>query len=154
MINADAPTIPNSDIEITNQQPSIADSFVIKAITTFARPWYRFFNDIKNFLTALRNAPQQVQQADLSKFTAKLGREQVGVQVWVPSPYNHLLRWDGTEWQFAPGDGGSGFTSAFFSAPTADGWQLCDGSTVTLLRGDGSVADQALPTTAGLYFRR
>ena len=42
--------------------------------------------------------------------------------------YMHRVRWDGSVWQWAPGDNGNRYFGHFEAAP-GDGWQLCDGST-------------------------
>lgn len=152
MINATAPSIPNQDVvfeAITPETPN-------PTMKVDPLRWYQSLNNVFNFLTTLRNSPQQVQQADLAELLRKLIRTkmQPGVQVWVPAPFNHMMRFDGTAWSFAPGDSGSGYTVPFLTPPTADGWALCNASTVSYLLADGTIADQILPNTAGLYFRR
>lgn len=145
MIDATAPVTLNSDDYLE------ASGDAIPSV-----PWFQFWDELRLFLVALRNAPKQVQQADLAVYLAKLikTKTQSGVQVWVPAPYQHLLRFTGTAWSFAPGDNGSGYTQAFLTAPTADGWQLCNGGTFSYLKADGTIANQVLPNTVGLYFRR
>lgn len=150
MINATAPNIPTDGVPVDS--PTTVDS---RPARPFDQRWYRLLNDITGFLRTLRNAPQQVDQVDLLTFGAKMAIKgmQPGVQVWVPV-FNHVIRWSGTAWTFAPGDGGSGYTQAFLTAPTADGWALCNAATVSYLKADGTIGNQVLPNTAGLYFRR
>lgn len=152
MINANAPSIPNQDVvfeAITPENPS-------PTMKVDPLRWYQSLNSVFNFLTTLRNSPQQVQQEDLAELLRKLikTKMQPGVQIWVPAPFNHLMRFTGTGWSFGPGDGGGGYRITFASPPTGEGWQLCDGSTISYLQADGTTADEVLPTTAGLYFRR
>lgn len=154
MIDATPPEVVSADDGIELPDFSNAGDNIDRH---FSVPWYGFFDRIDKFLHAFRAAPQQVQQADLAKFLQKLiaAKAQEGVQVWCPSPYNHLMRYTGTGWSFAPGDSGSGYRVTFASPPTADGWHLCDGSVnLTFLKADGSLGTQTLPNTAGLYFRR
>lgn len=47
--------------------------------------------------------------------------------------YDHLLRWNGAAWEFAPGDDGNAFFREFVAAPQSAGWVLCDGSTTDYL---------------------
>lgn len=48
--------------------------------------------------------------------------------------YNHVLRWTGTAWEFAPGDGGNGFFRDFAIAPQEAGWLACNGQEATYLK--------------------
>ena len=62
--------------------------------------------------------------------------------------YNHTVRWNGTIWEFAPGDLGNGFKRNFAITPQEVGWALMDGSTVNYLVVGGAVlttASIALP---------
>lgn len=44
------------------------------------------------------------------------------------SDYDHLMRWTGATWEFAPGDGGSGYFMDFALVPASVvGWALCNG---------------------------
>lgn len=150
MINATPPGLPNQDVPYADSTATDPNPD-----RKFAPRWYRYLDQVVKFLIALRNAPQPVEQVDLASFLRKLisAKMQPGVQVWVPG-FNHLLRYDGSKYTFAPGDTGSGYTQAFLTVPTAQGWVLCNGSTVSFLLATGAVANQVLPNTAGLYFRR
>ena len=68
----------------------------------------------------------------------------------VVTDYNHLLEWNGTAWEWGPGENGSGYVEAFLAAPTSVGWHLCDGSTVNQLNANGTISPVTLPnyTTA------
>lgn len=155
MIDATPPGIPNYGDDLEDRADSSGGLIKVDP-TVPSVPWYQFWNNLRVFCIAVRNAPKQVQQADLAGLLESLiqKRIQPGLQVWVPAPFNHMLRFDGTGFTFAPGDTGSGYTQAFLSAPTAVGWQLCNGATFSYLKADGTVANQILPNTAGLYFRR
>lgn len=86
---------------------------------------------------------------------ADLGLNDVGFLVSV-TDFNHSLRWNGTNWEFAPGDHGSGYIVAFVNPPVQAGWLLCDGSTgVATLQGDGTIDfSVTLPNTPGSYYRQ
>ena len=59
--------------------------------------------------------------------------------------YGHVLRWNGSAWLWGPGDLGSGFYQLFETTPTAQGWQICDGSTVARLNADGTTTNVTVP---------
>lgn len=60
--------------------------------------------------------------------------------------YFHTYQWDGTAWRFAPGDPGAGYIVATVSGPPLGGlWQLCDGTSVNVSQGDGTVVSTATP---------
>lgn len=82
-----------------------------------------------------------------------LGAGDAGLEVFV-SDYNHVLRWNGTGWEFLPGDH-SGYTQTFLLDPGI-GWLQCDGSTgVATLLSDGTVDFSVdLPNTPGLWYRQ
>jgi hypothetical protein len=82
-----------------------------------------------------------------------LGLADAGLEVFV-SDYNHVLRWNGTGWEFLPGDH-SGYTQNFLIDPGI-GWLPCDGSTgVATLLSDGTLDFSVdLPNTAGLWYRQ
>jgi len=89
--------------------------------------------------------------------------------------FGHVLRWAGTDglvaglsgeyfrqpgfvtgWQFALGDGGNGYYATFAIAPSATGWQLCDGSAATYLKLGATLTTLSFttPVVANQYFRR
>lgn len=69
--------------------------------------------------------------------------------------FAHLLYWNGGNWQWAPGENGSGYIVTFVNPPSpATGWHLCDGSTVQTLTSAGTTVSTTLPVTAGAYFRQ
>lgn len=152
MLNATAPNIPNQDVVFEAPSPNNPKpEMKIDPIR-----WYQFLNTVEEFLITLRNFPPRVEQADLAALLRKLIKAQFqpGVQVFVPV-YNHMMRFTGSGWSFAPGDIGSDFVVTFLSPPTADGWQVCDGTVgVTYLLSDGTIGTRTVPNTATLYFRR
>lgn len=92
-------------------------------------------------------------QAALGTLEAALGADDAGLLVCI-TDYNHVLEWNGTKFQWGPGELGSGFEMSFPIAPTSSGWHLEDGSVVSYLNADGSLTPgYALPTNAGIYFR-
>lgn len=93
---------------------------------------------------------------DLASMPTTLGPEDVGVLVSVPV-FNHVVRWNGAGWDFAPGDPGNGFVATFLFGPTQAGWVPCDGSTVQVLVVGGGATlltfPVVLPTVANQWFR-
>lgn len=107
--------------------------------------WLRFFQDLLTGVTrtfTLANQP-------------KLGARDAGTIGFV-SDYGHMVRWDGSVWQFAPGDSGSGYLQTFAVAPQGVGWGLCNLSTYAYLVVGGASLTTANFTTdnSGDYFRR
>lgn len=82
-----------------------------------------------------------------------LSTSDAGLEVNV-TDYGHVLRWNGTGWEFLPGDS-SGYTQSFLLDP-GTGWIQCDGSTgVATLLGDGTLDfSVTLPNTAALWYRQ
>lgn len=72
--------------------------------------------------------------------------------------YNHVLRWSGSVWTFAPGDGGNRYFRVGSSTPQELGWQLCDGTvTDSLTVGGAALTVTAFATPAvtdGTFLKR
>lgn len=85
-------------------------------------------------------------QAQLAALAATLTANDTGLLVPVTN-HNHVLQWNGTTWQFAPGDGQGGFVQGFLVDPDpTTGWHLCDGTAnVPYLKKDGTLGTQTLP---------
>lgn len=89
-----------------------------------------------------------VTQSAVSAIAAALTTADTGLMLDV-TDYGHRLRWDGTDFEWAPGDSGSGMTQLFEIDPTGAGWHLYDGSTVNYLKADGTTGSVTLPNLAG-----
>lgn len=73
-----------------------------------------------------------------------VGLSDAGLLWWV-TDYTHLLRWNGTAWEFADEPGG--YIAGRVVAPDGTGWQLCDGSGTTYLQvAAGVLSEQAFAT--------
>lgn len=95
-----------------------------------------------------------VMQVDQADIPADLGANDKGFLVNV-TDYQHSLYWDGTGWNWGPGESGSGYIVAFPSAPVPGiGWQVCDGSNVAQMQSDGTLVAVTVPMTPGSYFRQ
>lgn len=118
-----------------------------------ARTWLDFQMWLKKRLIQLADGPQQVTQGQIS--IMGLTANDAGKIVWV-TDYNHLLRWSGSAWAFAPGDIGSNYyVDGFAAAPNSVGWHLADGTVnVPYLKSDGTLGNQTLSSTANRWFRR
>jgi hypothetical protein len=66
--------------------------------------------------------------------------------------YGHIYRWTGTAWGYAPEDRRSGEV-AFFIEDPGDGWQICDGSSVTRTNSDGTTGSVTVPDLIGSYIK-
>lgn len=89
----------------------------------------------------------QSTQSQLSALAATLGTSNAGLLVQV-TDYNHVLEWNGTAYQWGPGENGSAFFQGFAVAPTGNGWHVCDGSFVNYLKSNGTLGGATLPNTA------
>lgn len=76
-----------------------------------------------------------------------LGTNETGL-LYVVTDYNHVLRWSGSAWTWGPGDDGSGYYRYSENAPTPNGWQVCDGSTVAVLNADATTSNVTTPNLA------
>lgn len=93
-------------------------------------------------------------QAGLATIAALLGTNDASYLVNV-TDFTHQLRWTGTAWTFAYGDSGSGYIQGFPIAPPGGTWGVCDGTTYSYLKADGTTANFTTPdysTSAYLKF--
>lgn len=113
-------------------------------------PWVRWFQQLidtlNQFVAAITgNTILSSTQANLAGIG--LGPENAGQLVWV-TDYNHLLVWNGTGFDWGPGENGSGYISPFLTAPSGSGWKLCDGSSTTRLNSNGTITAVVVPNYA------
>jgi hypothetical protein len=73
-----------------------------------------------------------------------LGSNDAGY-LFCATDYNHVVRWNGSAWAWAQGEVGSGMFVDFAVVPSGNGWHVCDGSTVTYMKSDGTTATVTLP---------
>ena len=66
--------------------------------------------------------------------------------------YNHSYIWNGTAWNFSPGDPGSAFIVGSVSPPLGGPWALCDGSTTVCATGNGSTTSVITANLTGDVF--
>lgn len=113
--------------------------------------WRRFFELLASTVTSqgasLAAVPGVNRWALADQPT--LGVSDTGYVAFV-SDYGHFVRWDGSAWEFAPGDVGNGFLRAFTIAPQEVGWGLCDGSSYDYLVVGGATLTTASVTTPDL----
>lgn len=64
--------------------------------------------------------------------------------------YEHLYRWNGTGWEWGPGDCGSGYYVA--GGPQGGQWGLCDGGIVTIALENGGTTNITTPDLTGDIF--
>ena len=85
-----------------------------------------------------------------------LGATDVGFLLEIVD-FRHLVRWNGTAWDWAAGDEGNGFIRDFLVLPSTAGWQLCDGTVTSMLRvGFPTLYAQTIATpneTSGVYHK-
>lgn len=85
-----------------------------------------------------------IAQAGVAAFVGTLTAADAGQLIYV-SDYEHLMKWDGSALDFAPGDDGSGYIGIFRTTPNHGIWQVCDGSSVNVLNADGTVTSITSP---------
>lgn len=117
-----------------------------------SRRWLGFFQSL---LTAVSRAAGENLFTIATQPT--LGPTDAGY-IGLETQFGHLLRWTGTAWEFAPGDGGNGYLLGFPVAPQAVGYGLCDGTVYTYLVVGATLTTATYDTTpaiaANVYFRR
>jgi len=136
--------------------PPMRDSFVGKGQQNtdvnsgISRPWFLWIQSVFDTLIAQTNAISgstiiTSTQGNLSTLAGTLGPGNTGQLVYV-SDYNHMLRWNGTGFEWGPGENGSGYITPFLVDPSpTTGWQVCDGSATTQLNSDGTISPVVVP---------
>jgi hypothetical protein len=118
-----------------------------------SRPWYIWLKSVFDTLIAQTNAISgstivNSTQANLSILAGTLTPANAGQLIYV-TDYNHMLRWNGTGFEWGPGENGSGYITPFLNDPSpTTGWQVCDGSGTTKLNSDGTVSAVTVPNYA------
>lgn len=119
---------------------------IVNQYGTVTQGWLGFFRDLLGLA-----APATF---TIDKVPMK-GTSDAGFQCYL-SDYGHLIRWDGSAWQFAPGDIGNGFLVKFAVTPQEPYWGQCDGSTYAYLIVGGATlttVDYTTASVAATYFR-
>lgn len=97
----------------------------------------------------LAGAPYRVAQSDLAALRLSYGSAETGLRIEVQD-YRHVLRWTGTAFTWGPGEDGRHDIAALPIDPDdSTGWSLCDGSTVSYLKGDGTLGSFVTPDLIG-----
>lgn len=91
-------------------------------------------------------------QTAIAALVATLTTADAGLLLWV-TDFKHTLVWDGSALDFAPGDDGSNYFIDAPSAPLGKTVQLCDGTTVTYLKADGTTGSYVTQNLTG-HFRK
>lgn len=69
--------------------------------------------------------------------------------VFYVTDYDHTLIWSGSAWGYGSGER-SGYIESFLVDPSpTTGWSVCDGSTVSYLKSDGTTSSVTLPNLTG-----
>ena len=90
----------------------------------------------------------------LAEIPTGLGSGDAGFRYRI-TDYGHEVVWDGSAWDFAPGDDGNGYFQDFAITPQQSGWALCDGSATTyLLLGSTITATAITPPNLTGYYRK
>lgn len=130
------------------------DSLVNPKTGEVGRAWRAL---LTRMLTAMLWVEHQVDLTSIANIPP-LDQQDEGYVIAVDD-YNHVVRWNGTAWAFAPGDTGNRFFRIYPAGypPQEQGWQLCNGATTSYLVVGGPTLQTALYTTpvvADQYFRR
>jgi len=88
-----------------------------------------------------------VMSADFADEPADLGSNDSGF-LWQVADYAHLLRWNGTGWEFM--DEMGGYVAGRVVAPDGNGWQLCDGTATSYLHISAGAVSEVAHTTLNL----
>ena len=136
--------------------PPMRDSFVGKGEQNtdknsgISRPWFLWIQNVFSTLIAQTNAISgstivDSSQGNLGILAGSLGPGNTGQLVYV-TDYNHMLRWNGSGFEWGPGENGSGYISAFLNDPSpTTGWQVCNGALTSKLNSDGSISAVTVP---------
>lgn len=109
--------------------------------------WWLFFSSIARWIRANQNSAQLITrtQAQLAALALTLKSNEAGLLVEV-TDYRHILRWTGSAWEWGPGEDGRHDIVALPVDPDSTvGWQLCDGTATTYLKGDGTTGSYTTP---------
>jgi hypothetical protein len=102
-------------------------------------------------------SPTGTMSGSIAQQPTGLGPAQAGLLFQVLAPYFHTCRWNGTAWEFAPGDCGNGYLTERVVAPQAgEGLALCNGAATDYLKvGGTSLTVQAFttPNVVGAYLK-
>lgn len=114
-------------------------------------------NSLANQATLINELSSAIAVGTLAATPTGLGTGDAGFRYRV-SDYGHEVVWNGSIWEFAPGDCGSGFFSVRALAPQEVGWQVCDGSATNYLTvGAATLSATAFTTpnpTDGTFLKR
>lgn len=111
-----------------------------------SRQWEVFFAEV---VRSIADPSLQYAQADIAALGGRLTRADAGRLVWV-TDFRHLLRWTGSAFEFADGDGPGGYIQGFAVDPDpTTGWVLCDGAATTYLKKDGTTGNYTTPDLIG-----
>jgi hypothetical protein len=90
------------------------------------------------------------EQGQLAALSLALRDVDAGLLVEV-TDFRHILRWSGSAWGWGPGeDGRHEFVDMPIAPDDLTGWQLCDGTVTSYLKGNGKTAAFTTPDlTAG-----
>jgi hypothetical protein len=103
------------------------------------------------------NSPTGTLSGTIAQQPTGLGPAHAGLLFQVLAPYFHTCRWNGTAWEFAPGDCGNGYLTERVVAPQAgEGLALCNGAATDYLKvGGTSLTVQAFttPNAVGAYLK-
>ena len=97
-----------------------------------------------------------ITQSGLAAFVSDapaLGVNDTGLLVHV-SDFAHWLQWTGSGWGWGPGETGANPIEGMVQAPAlSTAWQLCDGTTTSYLKADGTIGAFTTPNLIGQYLK-
>jgi len=136
-----AGTIQDTRANRTNYPPANYDNFLYRETDAGSSLWY--ISDGVAWTYAFGRYKRT--QAQIAAFTAGLGVNDTGLLLEITN-YDHVLEWGGAALSWGYGNPApSGMYCLFETAPTTQGWQICDGSTVDRLNADGTVTSVTVP---------
>jgi len=136
--------------------PFLPDSAAVVDLQNgvMTRIWLEFHRRVVGTLTNMALAVSTIPNATsgtIAQQPTGLGPTQAGLIYNVLPPYAHVMRWNGTAWEFAPGDHGSGHIIPYLVLPgNPTCWQECDGTATDYLVAGGATITTAPFTTPDL----
>lgn len=122
---------------------------VVDRLRMMTREWQHWARSVTGVMQTLQSY-RGVLVGTLAEQPTGLGPSHAGL-LYMVTDLGHECRWNGTAWEFAPGDEGNGFFRDFAVAPQMSGWwQVCDGSATTRLVVGGITLTTAAFTTPNL----
>ncbi len=136
------PQLPMQSVPLLDTRGIVVDPPAL-----LSRAWWLFQRTVTDYLSDLSDRITAVVASVNGVTTLRATQSQLAGlpglftgAIVVVTDYNHVLRWNGSGYEWGPGDAGSGMIQFFDVAPAGVGWKLIDG-----LGDDGSAIGASHP---------